>query len=264
MGDYTLCDLTATNEFGVIIQNVGETTISTGDSIIVECNVDGNIITDTLVTLSDINPTDTIIYMFNETFDLSALGTHNYELNIYFDADQDALNNTVSGIFNHIEYVIDLDAINGGIDDTLEVASYPITLDAGNGFPYYTWSDFSTLQTLEVNSDGWYHVTVYNDVDCDATDSIYVYLFDGINQVLDQTSISVFPNPNRGMFKLQISNVKNSKIEFMTYTGQVISTEKVESATFVKEFDVDELPSGVYFIKVTTLNKTIIEKIVIQ
>ncbi|NUQ24608.1 MAG: esterase-like activity of phytase family protein [Saprospiraceae bacterium] len=51
------------------------------------------------------------------------------------------------------------------------------TLDAGAGFASYTWSEFSTSQTIDVFATGNYSVTVTDANNCSASDSVAVQVF---------------------------------------------------------------------------------------
>ena len=58
--------------------------------------------------------------------------------------------------------------------DLLIASGDSAVLDPGAGFSGYLWSDGSTLQTLVVNSDGTYAVSVTDANGCSASDTVVV------------------------------------------------------------------------------------------
>ncbi len=70
----------------------------------------------------------------------------------------------------------------------------------------------------------------------------------GVNDVFQNISLSVYPNPTSG--KLIISQNNNQIIESTVYD---MSGKKIELASSGNEIDVSSLPAGVYFLKVQTV-----------
>ncbi len=85
-----------------------------------------------------------------------------------------------------------------------------------------------------------------------------------INQ---QALINVYPNPNNGAFTLDISFPDNGnyKLEVANVLGQIVYTEALNinnrNYNFSKQFNLNELPKGVYIVKIngngTNTNKKI-------
>lgn len=91
--------------------------------------------------------------------------------------------------------------INLGSDIQLSTTD-SIILDVGSGYSYYSWSDGSTSQVLQIN--GWeyspgtysFSVTVIDSVGCFNSDQIYITITGSsdINEV-ELSNFSIFPNP---------------------------------------------------------------------
>ncbi|MBE0639915.1 MAG: T9SS type A sorting domain-containing protein, partial [Bacteroidales bacterium] len=81
------------------------------------------------------------------------------------------------------------------------------------------------------------------------------------------SSIALHPNPSNGLINLTIPAMDEVlTIEVTEITGQVIMTEKLEtSATgFKHEMDLSGVSPGVYFVRITGINQSVVKKVVIQ
>jgi uncharacterized repeat protein (TIGR03803 family) len=78
---------------------------------------------------------------------------------------------------------------------------------------------------------------------------------EGINKLsVDSSQLSVFPNPNKGKFTIQIANshllIANSQIEVFNALGENIYSKSYPPFTNSYQLDLSSNPSGVYFYKV--------------
>ena len=155
----------------------------------------------------------------------------------------------------------------GGINDSLEVPSYPYTLDAG-AFATYAWSTFESTQTIQVNSDGWYSVTVTDAVGCEGSDTVYVHLPVSIEDwVNENTYINIYPNPNKGLFNIIVKtkNQGNLTIELMNVHSQVVYRNDVKDILYyTDEIDVSKFAKGTYLLRINTGNKVIVKEVIVQ
>ncbi len=81
------------------------------------------------------------------------------------------------------------------------------------------------------------------------------------------SNISVYPNPNNGLFNVNISIPVQSNIELqlLNVQGQVINIYNSNNVTeFNKEIDVTGLSVGEYFLKINTGNQIQIEKVIVK
>jgi hypothetical protein len=104
------------------------------------------------------------------------------------------------------------------------------------------WSSGTTTNLCE----GWYTVTITDAKNCVLTDSVYVNLITGIEE-LNAAGISVYPNPvkdvltiksEKSIGKLEITNANGKKVYRRTIKGNSV------------ELDLLELNAGIYFIKI--------------
>lgn len=94
------------------------------------------------------------------------------------------------------------------------------------------------------------------DFDIDIITDIETVSIEGIN---------VYPNPNNGVFTIDFNNIEGD-VTYQIYDtkGSIIVVEDISAnGNTVKEVSLDLVP-GVYYVKVVTTAKTIIEKLIVQ
>lgn len=261
-----VCDFNGADTIPIVIMNIGETVILAGSTIDIFYQFTaGPLVSDAIVLAVDLNPTETVMDMFDAEEDLATPGTYNWTMWFTYVGEDITADNIITGFVESYDLAVDL----GGVDDTLDVVSYPQTLDAGS-FPYtptYLWWDMSTDQTLVVNADGWYGVNVEDEYGCWAEDSVFVQLLDGVIDVQTSTSFNVYPNPNKGIFTFEVNTPQsgNMFIELMNVNGQVVySREENAVSVLMDEIDIRSIADGVYYLKVRTQNENLVKKIVVQ
>ncbi len=152
-----------------------------------------------------------------------------------------------------------------------------IILDAGNPGASHLWSNGSTEQTIKAGSTGigfdikTYSVIVTNDNGCETEETITVF-FD-FSQCLGITAheyfgtIYIYPNPNDGNFSLRVENYSGDLDIMVTdLTGKVLYREQSTGirGSFKKELHLNELPTGVYLIRLMSDSHIYHEKIIIR
>nr|NQU88875.1 T9SS type A sorting domain-containing protein [Bacteroidota bacterium] len=81
----------------------------------------------------------------------------------------------------------------------------------------------------------------------------------GVNAFQNEV-ISIYPNPTSGEFIIE--GVRSlSQVEFSTVAGEQISSHQISND---KTFDLGDLPKGLYLVKITNENGTIIRKLVLR
>jgi hypothetical protein len=159
--------------------------------------------------------------------------------------------------------------------DKVACENYTVVLDAGAGFDNYLWSNGLKTQSVSVNSGGvigtiTYGVTVTLN-GCATEDFINVQYVPcpGIEEVADaEIDINVYPNPSDGHFTVNIKGFeKDVEMQVVNILGKVINITRLDNsniATYSREFDLSNYPSGIYFLRFTdgTLVRT--KKIIIE
>ena len=104
---------------------------------------------------------------------------------------------------------------------------------------------------------------------CSSTSSEFVASYVGLDEELTAELIEVFPNPNRGEFTLSIEQISASNVTVVITDarGRVILEEEVDhnnGASFEKSFNLEQVESGVYFIRVSADGHSTVKRIVIE
>ncbi len=80
---------------------------------------------------------------------------------------------------------------------------------------------------------------------------------------LDNSQINIYPNPTTGIINItsnsKLQNLKTSKIIITDVTGKTIYTSDYQS-----QIDLSNNEKGIYFIKIKTSDKTIVDKIILN
>ncbi|MBT3209574.1 MAG: T9SS type A sorting domain-containing protein [Bacteroidetes bacterium] len=93
------------------------------------------------------------------------------------------------------------------------------------------------------------------------------YIIVGINDLESNNLFSVYPNPNNGIFNIEIENsqIENVRIELINAQGQIVYFNDIQSVVSHKEeVDASSLAQGVYYVKVISGSKVAIDKLIIK
>lgn len=136
-----------------------------------------------------------------------------------------------------------------GNDTTLSSGS-TLILDASAGYSYL-WSTGETTQTITINGPGLFAVTIMDQNGCIGSDDIRITLPTIIKSLIEESTISVFPNPSKGRFNIQFSvSEKSCRIEVINILNQIIyqAEEKNISTSQILKLDLN-LPKGTYLLR---------------
>jgi Secretion system C-terminal sorting domain len=165
--------------------------------------------------------------------------------------------------------------VNLGSDYSMNL-THMSTLDAGSGYANYLWDNMTIAQTRDIYGyvEGIGFHTYYVDVTasngCMATDTIIIeVVYDvGVDDGRgEKPSVSVFPNPNNGLFKLSIEGLQGDvNMEIVGAKGEIVSSQILYGVSdgYVNEFDLTQLAKGVYYLKFSNKETVRIEKLIIQ
>ncbi|MGM0550910.1 MAG: T9SS type A sorting domain-containing protein [Bacteroidota bacterium] len=176
----TQCELSDTTHVNIAIKNTGYSSMESGTQIPIGIDFNNEFHSyDTLTLTEPLAVNESINYQLDTVLDMSYAGDYSIELYtlleedpfFYAEAADDTLSSTVSvtGMPNY------------DIGDVVGVET-PVntTLDAGAGYTTYEWKQgtnetvVGNEQTLNVTSEGLFHVTVTNAVGCEASDTLQV------------------------------------------------------------------------------------------
>ena len=77
-----------------------------------------------------------------------------------------------------------------------------------------------------------------------------------------EDDISIYPNPNSGRFTLKYSGDTDiNLVSFTNSSGQLIKTIDSENITGKVDIKLPEVAKGLYFLTISSKNKTVVKKI---
>src|SRR6056300_1140704 len=178
------------------------------------------------------------------------------------------------GIHPDAVAAISVDTANATIGAADWMANWSTTGTTGADSIYVEFSngttsnDTSGTVTFTANNAGE-TVTVIAFGPCSSDTATFTF---DVNQIsvdedfLDGT-LSIYPNPTRGLFNVEFATASatNVEISIVNMVGQVISTEVVTvNGLYNNQFDLSNESAGVYFIKFTTEDGVLTERITVE
>ena len=173
-------------------------------------------------------------------------------------------------------YVNPSPQVDLGADATI-CANQTITLDATTpGAVSYLWTPGGyTTPTIVVDSTGvgigsvTYSVVVTGANDCEGEDEISI-TFDPctfIDDVMNNLSVAVYPNPATNLLNINISGVAESVVyELLNYHGQKVYSRILENVngSINDQIELNTFARGIYYLRLSTNDNVNIKKVVIN
>ncbi|MCF8297151.1 MAG: T9SS type A sorting domain-containing protein [Saprospiraceae bacterium] len=182
----------------------------------------------------------------------------------------DAGNSASDTVYVHVNPI---PIVNLGAD-TIIGLSQTLALDAGSSFATYLWDDNSKNKIRQIIGSvvgvgiHTYFVEV-SSFGCMASDTIVVEVIDdtGINDKYNSNSISLIPNPTKGIFNIVINGIKGDfELQIIDLSGRILSSEKFNSVKdiFDKQIYATNYSKGIYLIRIANKDFVKVEKLVLQ
>ena len=239
---------------------------------------------DTIFYVLLINGTKRATDAVKLTSTLSAGGknTHTFSnINAYLPVGSNLVKvyNKITGDYNHD---------NDTATKTIQISNYPVlylangkdslnynstyTLDAGPGYTSYLWNTSAITRTININinSQGWYKVTVSNAGGCQTKDSVYMNYNVGITETKVDNDFIIYPNPASSVINIEVKNtlIENPVIEVYSSDMKLLYTQSFNGKYdfFNETLTIEKWNPGLYYFKVTDYknNKFFFRKVVIE
>ncbi len=156
-------------------------------------------------------------------------------------------------------------AVSAASSASLICAGQTATLTA-SGASTYTWNTAATTTVIAVSPTVTTSYTVTGSTNgCSNTFTISqsVSPCTGINgNTASLSSVLVYPNPNTGVFTVELNNGSVKNIEVMDLTGRIILSST--SVNDKVDFNINTLANGVYYVRIQSNNTVEVIKIVKQ
>ena len=136
---------------------------------------------------------------------------------------------------------------------------------SGGAAPYnYNWGAGVTTANRIGLSAGTYTLTVTDSSGCSATQT-YSIVGVGINTVLANAGIQLYPNPSAGAVTLSMQNATGVvNVNVYNTIGQLVITKNIDAnGSLETPLQMQSLPDGIYEVKITNNNVTSVARVVI-
>lgn len=152
----------------------------------------------------------------------------------------------------------------------------PAYLDAHNGrfcvTPEYPNGIYCYFATVDANHNSYYPYVVgptfYGNVTggkvTTVSETTTTYLSNNKFSI-EKSNVIVYPNPSANFITIQIDFAEeNLKVELINELGQIVKSSQLLQGTTMCSIETDTLYNGVYFVKVSNKNDSVISKIIIN
>jgi hypothetical protein len=146
-----------------------------------------------------------------------------------------------------------------------------IVLSAVGGVSY-SWLDNSTNIVYQgnpinvtMNNSSTFTVTGTNAAGCSNKNTVTVSINDCVgitNIAANANGVMIYPNPNNGMFTVELSNSAVKSIQLTDLSGRVIMTRTADNGKV--DMDINHLSNGIYYVKVQSNDAVQVLKVVKQ
>jgi len=242
----------------------------------------------TVFSLPNVNAGTSTPYCSGGTDQLQATGASTFVWTPSTNLDDDQISNPTTNLPASGWYYVTGTDINGCTgNDSVFVDVYPLpdapnvtyvsathllVTDSTIGIQWYLNGNpiipaGTDVQFFTAAANGNYWAVYTNSNGCVSPNSDTVTISDitiGVNESNNEFQISVYPNPNSGIFNIQIgnSNFSNANIEILDITGKVILSEMMMAN--YKQIDLAHQSNGLYLLKIRINDEISTMKIIKQ
>jgi len=214
-------------------------------------------------------------YRWNDLSTEQTLTT--FSAGTYWVAVTDACDGTIQHDTIHISTML-ASAIDLGPDTSLcrgDTLTFSIP-----GFETYQWypeegvncPDCSSVR-IAPSASGTYTLVASLSAGCISVDTIYIEVLDPKTCISSAPFadapvpylFNVFPNPNSGLFEVEIDLPGITHYELRVYNtlGQILTTQSFSAMPLKASIDLSEAPSGVYLVQLVSYDKRLSRKVLI-
>ena len=136
---------------------------------------------------------------------------------------------------------------DGTIDLTITGTANPFIIDWDNDGT----GDNDDTEDLSGLTAGTYIVVVTDTNGCMTTETVIVGSQVGLDEFTTQTGLNIFPNPNNGIFSVEMTNMPEATVtmQIVNAAGQVITSNTFNSNTM--DVNIQEFGAGIYTMVLT-------------
>ena len=85
-----------------------------------------------------------------------------------------------------------------------------------------------------------------------------------INNIINTTEVTIYPNPNNGLFSITTSTITDKlEVSITNALGQIVKTEMTQHASQL-QVNMSDMSKGIYYLTVTTTQGRKIVKLILE
>ena len=180
---------------------------------------------------------------------------------LYFSANDGIRGTEIWSIAECLNIVVDSEPqvnANG-------VGSINLTIEGGTPPYSISWSTGATTEDLENLQSGTYTATISDAAGCLSEITAMVDFIDvGVENILSEDLITIFPNPNNGNFNLDVEKLKVESVEVFDLQGRLFFQKIITDNQPLISIKLKYANRGIYLVKVKTQKGVITKKIIIE
>lgn len=217
---------------------------------------------DSVVELTSNGNVDIFIQKFsqcsvNGTFTISACDNYTWiDGNTYTENNTTATHTIIGAAENGCDSIITLDLTINTVDVSLTISAPTITANTTGAV--YQWLDCdldymaiegAIFQSFTPTENGTFAVEITENTCTDTSECVLVTTI-GVEEVSAFDQVSIYPNPSKGIVKVDLGKLMNVTIRVFNTNGQSVYF-KEDIAISTHQFELNEAP-GVYYIELTS------------
>ncbi len=151
----------------------------------------------------------------------------------------------------------------------ISIAGNTLSSDMATSYQWFFNGDTIQGETGQFHvalQSGFYTVTISDMNGCSATSDAFG--FTGIEDVVTSKKVYIYPNPNSGLFTVEMNLHKNTSLSFELYnfTGQLIYAEEIGniSNSYTQQIDISNYAKGIYYLQVVSDGGVMTKKVFYQ
>ena len=171
---------------------------------------------------------------------------------------------TVATIINAVPVI----TVTSNVPEICGSGNGSTSVSVSGGTPTYTysWSSGSTSATANNLIAATYTLTVSDAAACTSYTTVTINCIVGIKEGTWKNSVSVSPNPSRGIFVIEMTIKQSSPIEITLVNvlgEQVAVLDKIQqTGIYKKQIDIENMPAGIYFLNIQSSEERYLGKII--